>query len=260
MSHDPEQCLPTVRRWAAAETSQGDAIPDDPRLLQAVHEYLERIGIGPAAGSPPVAGALSRPGGRPGPMPRRPGACASGRALGQSAVGQLAAARRQRARALCGQSLGRLPDRARDRPGRHGHRLRGRPVVAGPPRGLEGAAVCGHVRRQASAALPPGGPGRRPAPSHQHRARLRRRLRARHPLLRHATHRRPVAGRGGPATSRHRRAWARWKPVRPDCRRPAAAANHGPRVAERPGAWNRRGRRCAVRARERNGAIMPAPR
>ena len=149
-----------------------------------------------------MVGALSRPGGSPWPMPRRPGACASGRPAGKSSVGQFAAACRECKRPGFGESLGRLPDRARDRPGRNGHRLRGHPIVAGTPRGVEGPAVCGHFRRQASATLPAGGPGRGAAPSHEHRPGVRRRLRARDSLLRHATHRRPIVGCAGSATAR----------------------------------------------------------
>ena len=49
------------------------------------------------------------------------------------------------------------------------------------------------ARRQAAPALQERGPGGRPPAPPQHRAGLRRRLRARRPLLRHAVHRRPNA-------------------------------------------------------------------
>src|SRR5262249_51948068 len=69
----------------------------------------------------------------------------------------------------------RLPDLARDRPGRHGRGVRIRPAVAGSPRGAEGAASSGAGRLVATGAVPAGGPCRGATAPHQHRARLRRR-------------------------------------------------------------------------------------
>ena len=85
----------------------------------------------------------------------------------------------------------RFSHRPRDRPRRHGRRLRGGAAVAGPARRPQGAAVRGGTGRPPAAALQERGPGGGATAPHQHRAGLRRRLRARRPLLRHAAHRGP---------------------------------------------------------------------
>ena len=56
----------------------------------------------------------------------------------------------------------RLPDPPRDRPGRHGGRVRGRTDLAGPPGGAQGFAAAG-VRRPND---PWSGSAARPAPRH----------------------------------------------------------------------------------------------
>ena len=103
-----------------------------------------------------------------------------------------------------GGAAGRLPHRPRDRPGRHGRRLRGGADLAGPAGGPQGAAVRRDAGRQAAAALQERGAGGRPPAPPEHRAGLRRRLRARRPLLRHAVHRRADPGR--PRSTELRRA------------------------------------------------------
>ena len=76
-------------------------------------------------------------------------------------------------------AAGRLPHPPRDRPRRHGRRLRGRAGVARPPRGAEGPAARRPDRPDPPGAVPPRGPGRGRAAPHQHRAGLRRRRGAR---------------------------------------------------------------------------------
>ena len=90
---------------------------------------------------------------------------------------------------------GRFRDRARGRPRRHGRGLRGGADFAGPARGAEGAAVRRHARSAKAAALPERGAGGGLSAPRQHRAGLRRRLRSRRPLLRHAVHRGPQSRR-----------------------------------------------------------------
>ena len=113
----------------------------------------------------------------------------------------------------------RLPDPPRDRPGRHGRRLRGRADLAGPPRGAEGPAAAQlSSDRMVQAALPPRGAGRGPAAPHQHRAGLRGRRAGRGcPLLRDAVHPGPGAGRGpgGIETAATRRETGRRTGCRP---------------------------------------------
>ena len=104
---------------------------------------------------------------------------------------------------------GRLPDRPRDRPRRHGGRLRGRAGLARPPGGPEGPALAGGPGRHDAGAVPPRGPRLGPAAPHQHRAGLRGRPGRRRPLLRDAVHPGPEPGRG------HRRAAAAAGPLPP---------------------------------------------
>ena len=63
---------------------------------------------------------------------------------------------------------------------------------------LEGPAVCRRARLPADRALQARSPGRRPIAPSEHRLGVRRGRRAGRALLRHAVHRRPAAGRGGP--------------------------------------------------------------
>ena len=100
-----------------------------------------------------------------------------------------------RFRRAAGGATRRLPHPPRDRPRRHGRRLRGRADFARAARGLKVlpfAAVLdtkqlARFKNEAQAAATP-----RPS---AHRRCLRRRLRARRPLLRDALHRRLHAGR-----------------------------------------------------------------
>ena len=83
----------------------------------------------------------------------------------------------------------RLPHRPRDRPRRHGRRLRSGADFAQAPRRAEGAAVRRRARRQASHAVQERSPGgRQPGPS-AHRVGVLRRLRPRRALLRDAVRR-----------------------------------------------------------------------
>ena len=146
-----------------------------------------------------VCRALPRPGGAAGPVPGRsrhgprrrlpPPPSPHGREGGKTRGGRPSGRRSPR----------RLSHRARDRPRRHGRRLRGRAIVAGPPRRPQGAAVRGGAGRPPVAALQERGPGGGPAAPHQHRAGVRGGLRARHPFLRHAAHRGTEPRRADPA-------------------------------------------------------------
>src|SRR5262249_55282473 len=80
------------------------------------------------------------------------------------------------------------PDRAGDRPRRHGCRLRGRAGVAGPARGAEGTARPGPAGCEVPTAVPAGSPVGGPAASHQYCPGLRRGRTGRPTLLRHAVH------------------------------------------------------------------------
>ncbi len=94
----------------------------------------------------------------------------------------------------------RLSDPPRDRPGRHGRGVRGRADLAGPPRGAQGAAGAVVQRPDGPGAVPPRGPRRGAVAPHQHRAGLRGGPGRRCPVLCHAVHPGPGAGR------RHHRA------------------------------------------------------
>ena len=99
---------------------------------------------------------LSRPGrGHPRPVPGAGGD-------GETQVGgrRHPAAHRAGRRRHAVPAAGRLPDPPRDRPGRHGRRLRGRAGVAGPPRGPQGAAALGPARRACRCARSSARPGR----------------------------------------------------------------------------------------------------
>ena len=61
--------------------------------------------------------------------------------FGSVAGPQLASTPRPRLQMAPHRGTRRVPHPSRDRPRRHGHRLRGSPGIAGPARGLEGAAV-----------------------------------------------------------------------------------------------------------------------
>ena len=87
----------------------------------------------------------------------------------------------------------RLPPGARDRPRRHGRRLRSGADLAAAARRAQDSAVHGRPRRQADQPLQERGPGRRPDQASEHRARVRRRRAERRPLLRDAARRGPVA-------------------------------------------------------------------
>ena len=89
----------------------------------------------------------------------------------------------------------RLPHSRRDRPRRHGHRLRGIPGIARSARGREGPAPAVAVGSAATAAFPTRGANRRAIAPHQYRSRVRRGRARRVSLYRHATHRRRGPGR-----------------------------------------------------------------
>ena len=126
------------------------------------------------------------------------------------------APRRQRSPAAPGPG-GRLPGRARGRPGRHGRGLRGRAGLPGPARGPEGPAPAGLPGPQDAGPVPPQGAGGGAAPPHQHRAGFRGRQGWRGQLLCHAVHPGPGARSGHHRAAAVRRASA--GPARePDCR------------------------------------------
>ena len=150
--------------------------------------------------------------------------------------------------------LGRLPPPARGRPRRHGRRLRGRADLARPAGGAEGAAVRRGARPAAAAALPErGAGGGAPAPR-EHRAGLRRRLRARRPLLRHAVHRGPDPRRAdrGAAPARDEQAPAHARPTEPDDRTASTLTVGLARVG--PGARPRSPRRPSPASGRRTAA------
>ena len=187
----------------------------------------------------PLPGHRRPPGGLPGrPGFRRP------RRRGAAPL-----ARRPRGRPATAQAVGpagRLPPHPRGRPRRHGRRLRGRADFAGPARGAEGAAVRRDDGPAAAAALPERGAGGGVAAPPAHRARLRRRLRARRPLLRHAVHRGADAGRPDRRSAPRRR---------PDECRPRTHADDGAahRRRRHGGGHGRRGRRPRQSGRREAG-------
>ena len=120
-----------------------------------------------------------------GPGPRRPGVPPFDRRDRPSPRPR----RRPTATPAARDDPGRLPPHPRGRPRRDGRRLRGPADLARPSGRGQGALRRRRARPAATAALPHRGPGRRAAQPRAHRAHLRRRLRSRHPLLRHAVHR-----------------------------------------------------------------------
>ena len=142
-------------------------------------------------------------------------------------------------------AAGRLPHPPRDRPRRHGHRLRGGAGEPGPARGAEGPAATSPGRPQPARAVPARGPGRGDAAPHQHRAGLRRRRARRGALLRHAVHPGPEPGRRAP---RGQAAARRNPPSRAALRAPGTIPTWRP--AWRSG-WCPAGSRSTARPRRR---------